>query len=147
MKGMRVQIASDHGGFEQKEELAAWLSSQGCVVTNSGCPSTESVDYPDYAAIVANGVVAGEADFGILVCGTGIGMAIAANKVDGIRAANVTSVEFAKLARQHNNANIVTLSGRFVSLEENKAIIEAFLTTPFEAGRHERRVEKIMNLQ
>ena len=96
---------------------------------------------------MANDVVSGNADYGILVCGTGIGMAIAANKVRGIRAANITSVDFAKLTRQHNDANVLTLSGRFVSLEDNKAIVEAFLNTEFEGGRHVGRLEKIAEIE
>ena len=110
MGSLRIAVGSDHGGFEQKEQIAKRLTAEGHEVTDFGCPSTESVDYPDYAAPVAQAVARGDADFGILVCGTGIGMMLAANKVKGIRAANVTSVEFAHLAREHNNANVVTLS-------------------------------------
>lgn len=142
-----VSLASDHGGFEQARQLAEALRERGYEVLDHGCEGTESVDYPDYAQLVAADVAGQRAQAGVLVCGTGIGMAIAANKVDGIRAANVTSVEFARLARQHNDANVVTLSGRFVTLEDNLAITEAFLTTAFEGGRHERRVAKIMALQ
>lgn len=144
---MRVSIGADHGGFEQKKRLATYIKEKGCDVTDRGCDSEDSVDYPDYAKLVCADVAGGQADFGILVCGTGVGMSIAANKVDGIRAANITSVPFAKLSRQHNNANVLTLSGRFVSLEDNEKIVDAFLDTPFEGGRHERRVEKIMALE
>ncbi len=143
----RISIASDHGGFEQKNALAEYLLEQGYGVDDRGCDSADSVDYPDYAALVAKDVESGEADFGILVCGTGIGMAIAANKMPGIRAANVTSPEFAHLSREHNNANVLTLSGRFVSLEDNKKIVDEFLTTPFGGDRHARRVQKIMALE
>ncbi len=144
---MRVSIGADHGGFEQKQQLASYIKGKGCDVTDRGCDSEDSVDYPDYAKLVCADVAGGEADFGILVCGTGVGMSIAANKVGGIRAANITSVPFAELSRQHNNANVLTLSGRFVSLEDNEKIVDAFLNTPFEGGRHERRVEKIMALE
>lgn len=147
MEQIRVAIASDHGGFAQKEQLAAWLAAEGYAVEDFGCDSEESVDYPDYARVVGHAVADGSADFGVLVCGTGIGMAVAANKVHGIRAANVTSVPFAQLAREHNDANVVTLSGRFVELSENQQIVQAFLTTPFSGGRHERRVGKIMTIE
>lgn len=147
MDTIKIALASDHGGFEQKEQLAQWLTQEGYEVDDFGTFSDESVDYPDYAKIACEAVANLDDTFGILVCGTGIGMQIAANKVEGIRAANVTSVPFAELCRQHNNANVLTLSGRFVDLEENKKIIEAFLTTPFEGGRHEKRVQKIMAIE
>lgn len=140
---LRIAIGSDHGGFEQKESLRAWLVARGHVVEDCGCDSADSVDYPDYAAAVAHAVADGRADFGVLVCGTGIGMAIAANKVPGVRAANAVSAEFARLSREHNDANVLTLSGRFVDAADNEAILDAFLSTPFAGGRHARRVEKI----
>lgn len=144
---MRISIASDHGGFEQKQQLAAYLEERGASVVDRGPDTGDSVDYPDYAAPVCKDVASGEADFGVLVCGTGIGMAIAANKVRGIRAANVTSPEFARLSREHNDANVLTLSGRFVSLDDNKAIVDGFLEADFGGGRHARRVGKIMALE
>lgn len=144
---MKVSIASDHAGFEEKELLKPYIEELGHVVVDRGPDSDDRVDYPDYAALVANDVAGGEADRGVLVCGTGIGMAIAANKVDGIRAANVTSAEFAQLSREHNDANVVTVSGRFVTDEVNRAIVKAFLETEFAGGRHEGRVAKIMALQ
>lgn len=144
---MKVSIASDHAGFEQKQELCAYLKAQGHEVIDRGPNSDDRVDYPDFAALVAHDVANGTAERGVLVCGTGIGMAIAANKVDGIRAANVTSPEFASLAREHNDANIVTVSGRFVDRAVNEQILDAFLTTSFGGGRHAGRVEKIMNLK
>lgn len=140
---MRVAIGSDHAGFEQKEMLKQHLAAQGHDVVDLGTATTDSVDYPDYAASVAHSVASGDTEAGVLVCGTGIGMAIAANKVKGVRAANVTSPEFAALARQHNDANVVTVSGRFVSEEVNRAIVDAFLATPFEFGRHSDRIAKI----
>lgn len=144
---MRISIASDHGGFEQKQQLVSYLEGKGQDVIDRGPSTEDSVDYPDFAALCCKDVQSGDAELGILVCGTGIGMAIAANKMRGIRAANVTNPEFAKLSREHNNANVLTLSGRFVSLEENGAIVDAFLDTPFAGGRHERRVGKIMALE
>jgi len=143
LQSLRIALASDHGGFEQKESLKSWLVGRGCSVKDLGPDNEVSVDYPDYAHIVAKLVKTGEADFGILVCGTGLGMAIAANKVAGVRAVPVTSVEFARLARQHNDANVLCLSGRFVDDALNKNICEAFLSTDFEAGRHARRVAKL----
>ena len=147
MAQLRIALASDHGGFEQKEELRVWLDGLGYVVDDFGCDSEESVDYPDYAERAARAGAQGDDDYGILVCGTGIGMMIAANKVAGIRAANLTSPEFAKLSREHNDANVATLSGRFTSLEDNKSIVETFLGTDFAGGRHARRVEKIMTIE
>ena len=144
---MKISIASDHAGFEQKQALAEYLASSGFDVIDRGPESDDRVDYPDYAAFVSYDVADGAADLGVLVCGTGIGMAIAANKVNGIRAANIVRPDFATLCREHNDANIITLSGRFVSLDENKAILDAFLATPFGGGRHEGRVKKIHELE
>lgn len=144
---MRVSIASDHAGFEEKQLLIGYLRELGYDVADRGPHSDDRVDYPDFAALVAHDVADGASDRGVLVCGTGIGMAVAANKVDGIRAANVTSPEFAALAREHNDANIVTVSGRFVDDATNRAIVKAFLETDFAGGRHTARVEKIMALE
>lgn len=140
---MRISIASDHAGFEQKQQLAEYLANKGYEVVDRGPESDDRVDYPDYAVPVAQDVSQGKADFGVLVCGTGIGMALAADKVPGVRAANIVRNDFAELARQHNNASVITLSGRFVSLEDNKRFLDTFLTTPFEGGRHADRVAKI----
>ena len=144
---MKVSIASDHAGFEEKELLKPYLVELGHEVIDRGPDSDDRVDYPDFAELVAKDVAGGEADRGVLVCGTGIGMAVAANKIRGIRAANVTTPEFAALAREHNDANIVTVSGRFVTDETNRAIVKAFLETAFGRGRHEGRVAKIMALE
>ncbi|MDO4436557.1 MAG: ribose 5-phosphate isomerase B [Coriobacteriaceae bacterium] len=144
---MRVAIASDHGGFEQKQALVAYMESElGCEVIDMGPDSDASVDYPDFAVKVAEAVSTGDAERGVLVCGTGIGMALAADKVAGVRASSITSVPFAELFRQHNNGNVVCLSGRFVELELNEQIVKTFLETEFEGGRHEARVAKIMAL-
>ncbi|MEA5020917.1 MAG: ribose 5-phosphate isomerase B [Gordonibacter sp.] len=144
---MIISIASDHAGFCQKQPLAAYLREQGYDVLDRGPESEDRVDYPDYAELVARDIVSGEADRGVLVCGTGIGMAVAANKMHGIRAANVVTPEFAALAREHNDANIVTVSARFVDEAVNRAILDAFLTTDFGGGRHADRVAKIAALE
>ena len=144
---MRVSIASDHAGFEEKQLLCGYLGELGHEVIDRGPDNDDRVDYPDFAALVAEDVASGAADRGVLVCGTGIGMAVAANKVNGIRAANVITPEFAALAREHNDANIVTVSGRFVDDATNRAIVKTFLETEFAGGRHTGRVEKIMQLE
>lgn len=144
---MRISIASDHAGFEQKQILADYLAQKGFEVMDRGPEDDGRVDYPDYAELVARDVASGEADRGVLVCGTGIGMAVAACKVKGIRAVNVINTEFAALCREHNDANVVTLSGRFVDVETNEAILDVFLSTEFGGGRHAGRVEKIMALE
>ena len=140
---MKLSLASDHAGFEQKQQLVDYLARKGYDVIDRGPDSDDRVDYPDFAVAVAKGVQSGLADRGILVCGTGIGMALAADKMKGIRAANIVREDFAVLCREHNNANVLTLSGRFVSIEENERIVDAFLTTEFEGGRHADRVAKI----
>ena len=145
---MRVAIGSDHAGFDQKERLRHHLIASGYEVVDVGTGSAEeSVDYPDFAGSVARHVADGTVDRGVLVCGTGIGMAIAANKVDGVRAANVTDPQFARLAREHNDANVIALSGRFVPEQVNEEIIDAFLSTDFGGQRHRRRLDKISELE
>lgn len=140
---MKVSIGSDHAGFEQKQLLAEYLRSKGYEVIDRGPDSDDRVDYPDYAALVGKDVSEGACDRGVLVCGTGIGMAIAACKISGVRAANIVSSEFAKLCREHNDVNVITLSGRFVPLEENEKILDVFFATEFGGGRHAGRVAKI----
>ncbi|MDP2234147.1 MAG: ribose 5-phosphate isomerase B [Actinomycetota bacterium] len=145
---MRVAIGSDHAGFDQKQRLKAHLVEKGFDVVDMGTNSgVESVDYPDYAEKVARSVAAGQAERGVLVCGTGIGMAMAANKVDGVRAANVTNPEFAALAREHNDANVVAVSGRFVPVGVNQEILDIFLGTEFGGDRHAGRVAKIDGIE
>ena len=144
---MNISIASDHAGFEQKQALVDYLAAQGHDVIDRGPDTDDRVDYPDYAELVARDVAGGAAERGVLVCGTGIGMAVAANKVDGIRAVNVINPQFAELSREHNDANVVTLSGRFVDEETNRRILDAFLSTDFGGGRHAGRVEKIAELE
>lgn len=140
-------IASDHGGFAMKEQLCAHLRERGVEFEDIGCHSEEGVDYPLYAEKAGKAVAAGIYDRGVLVCGTGIGMAIAACKINGVRAVNIINTEFAALSREHNDANLITLSGRFIDEEINKAILDTFLSTEFGGGRHAGRVEKIMNLE
>lgn len=144
---MKISIASDHAGFEQKQVLRDYLAEKGHEVIDRGPDSDDRVDYPDFAAAVARDVADGVAEYGVLVCGTGIGMAVAANKIRGIRAVNCITAQFAELAREHNNANVITLSGRFVELKENERILDTFLSTVFGGGRHEGRVAKIMALE
>lgn len=143
---MKISIASDHAGFDQKQQMIAYLKESGYEVIDRGPGDDSRVDYPDFAALVARDIADEQAEFGVLVCGTGIGMSIAANKIAGIRAANVTTPEFAALAREHNDANIVTISARFVDEVTNEHIVQAFLTTDFGGGRHGDRVKKIMEL-
>lgn len=143
---MVISLGSDHAGFEQKAQLANFLVGLGHEVIDRGPETDDRVDYPDFAALVAHDVAEGTAEYGVLVCGTGIGMAMAADKVPGVRAANIITPEFAALSREHNNANIITLSGRFVSLETNQEILRVFLSTEFGGGRHEQRVKKVMEL-
>lgn len=144
---MRIHIGSDHAGFALKEQVKAHLIKAGYEVTDVGAPSEESVDYPLFAAQVGRAVAAHHADFGVLVCGTGLGMAIAANKVHGVRAVQVNDVEFARLSRMHNDANVVTLAGRFIEPDRAAEIVDAFLATPFEGGRHTRRVDEIADIE
>ena len=140
---MIISIASDHAGFEQKQQLAEYLAAQGHQVIDRGPDTDDRVDYPDFAQKVGQDVSQRKVDYGVLVCGTGIGMAVAACKIKGVRAVNVINTQFAQLAREHNDANVVTLSGRFVTLEENEAILDTFLSTEFGGGRHAGRVAKI----
>jgi ribose 5-phosphate isomerase B len=144
---MKVAIGADHAGFLLKEHLRLKLEHAGHQVLDEGTHSTESCDYPDFAAPVAHDVVEGRADRGILVCGTGVGMSIAANKVDGIRAALGTVPEEVRLARAHNDANILTLGARFIEEPAADALVDVFLDTAFDGGRHARRVAEIAALE
>lgn len=144
---MRIHIGSDHAGYKLKESVKALLVKEGHAVTDVGADSEESVDYPLYAGPVARAVAAHEADLGILVCGTGLGMEIAANKVRGVRAVQVNDPEFARMAREHNNANVLTLAGRYIDAETAGRIVDAFISTPFAGGRHERRIDQITDLE
>lgn len=144
---MLVALGADHAGFELKEAIKPLLDARGVAWRDFGTSSTGSVDYPDYAVAVAHAVAGGTADRGILVCGSGVGMAIAANKVAGIRAAAINDVATAALAREHNDLNVLALSGRTVAPATATAIVETFLTTPFAGGRHIPRLAKITALE
>lgn len=139
---LKIAIGSDHAGFEYKQALAELLN-QTHETKDLGTYSADSVDYPDFAHPVANAVESGEVDMGILVCGSANGVAITANKHQGIRAAICWQEELAVLARSHNNANVVCIPQRFITLDEAKKIVQAFLTTDFEGGRHANRVGKM----
>lgn len=138
-----VAIGADHAGFEYKEKIVELLQQKNIAYKDFGTYSNDSADYPDFAHPVANAVESGEAACGILVCGSGNGVAITANKHIGIRAALCWQSELAKLAREHNNANVLCLPQRYVSIEDAQEMTEVFMTTAFEGGRHERRVGKI----
>ncbi|MBJ6765113.1 ribose 5-phosphate isomerase B [Myxococcaceae bacterium JPH2] len=140
---MRILLASDHAGIELRQELVAALKERGVAFEDAGPQTRESVDYPDFASKVSRAVAAGEATLGVLVCGTGIGMSIVANKHRGVRAALCTTEFEARMARAHNDANVLCLGQRVVGAGVARGILEAFLSTAFEGGRHEKRVQKI----
>ena len=140
---MKLAIGADHAGFSYKQPVVDFLISQGHEITDFGTYTTDSVDYPDFAHPVANAVVSGAAEFGILICGSGQGVCITANKHQAIRAALVWHKDIAELSRQHNNANIICLPARFISIEDAQSFVALFLKTQFEGGRHQSRVNKI----
>ncbi|MCH5585191.1 ribose 5-phosphate isomerase B [Shimazuella sp. AN120528] len=144
---MKIALGSDHGGIHLKKEIISYLESKEIAFEDCGAYVEESVDYPDYAAPVGNKVVNKEVDLGILVCGTGIGMSIAANKIRGIRAAVVSDEFSAKMSREHNNANILCLGERVVGRDLALSIIDAWLKASFQGSRHERRIKKIAKLE
>ena len=142
-----IALGSDHGGFALKEEIKKHLEEQGIEVRDFGCHSLESVDYPDIAYLLGKAVSAGECEKGILCCGTGIGISIAANKVKGIRAACCSDCFSAKLTRQHNDANVLCMGGRVVGPGLALMMVDLFLNTEFEGGRHQRRIDKITEIE
>jgi ribose 5-phosphate isomerase B len=144
---MKIALAADHAGFEEKEKVKKTLDEIGVEYTDMGTDSCDAVDYPDYARKVGEAVAAGEYQQGLLVCGSGTGMAIAANKVPGIRAAVAWNETIARLARQHNDANVLSLAARFNSQEEMDKIVKAWFAADFEGGRHGTRVEKIEQIE
>lgn len=146
MKNITIGIGCDHGGFELKEELKRRLVADGYEVTDKGIETFREVDYPDIAAAVATGVTAGEYGCGIIICGTGIGVSIAANKVPGIRAALCSDCFSARMAREHNDANVITLGARTIGVELAYEIVKSYLGASFLGGKHQVRVEKINNL-
>lgn len=144
---MRIAIGSDHAGYELKSILVKYLQQKQIEVHDMGTFSKESVDYPDYASQVCHNVVRNYSDLGILICYTGIGMSMAANKYKGIRAALVNSVENAKLTREHNDANVLCLGAKDVDEKKAIEIVDTFINTNFTEGRHLRRVQKVMNIE
>jgi ribose 5-phosphate isomerase B len=144
---MKIAIGADHAGLELKNQLRDTLRAEGHEVEDVGTETKDSTDYPDYAARVARKVARGEAERGVLVCSSGVGMSIAANKFRGVRAALGTHMEEVKLTREHNNANVLTLGQSFTAPAEARLLLKTFLETPFEGGRHERRVSKIAALE
>ena len=144
---MQIGLACDHGGFELKEEIKAFLKSFGIQPIDMGTFNENSVDYPDFGVLVAEKVSRGELEKGILICGTGIGMSIVANKFSGIRAALVNDLYSSRCSREHNDANILIIGGRIVGKELAKEIVKVWLETPFAGGRHKRRLEKIEALE
>lgn len=144
---MKIAIGADHAGFEIKEKIKKQLEEMNLEVEDLGTNSLESVDYPDYGAAVGREVASGKADEGILVCGSGIGIAIAANKIHGVRAAQAWNEETARLARQHNDANVLSIGARVIPEEEISKIVRAWFDAKFEGGRHAGRVMKISELE
>ena len=140
---MKLALGSDHAGFDLKEQLKAHLQSQGHEIEDFGCPTADSVDYPDFAHPVAEAIEAKKFDLGILMCGSGNGINMAANKHQGVRSALCWTTEIAEMARLHNNANVLALPARYISEELAKNITDTFLGNEFEGGRHERRINKI----
>jgi ribose 5-phosphate isomerase B len=143
---MRIALASDHAGFALKDELAAWLRDSGHFVIDLGTNSTESVDYPEYGARLARAVASGEAERGVAVCGSGIGISIAVNRNSECRCARVDDPLSARLAREHNDANVIAFGGRLIGSDMAKACVTEFLDTDFAGGRHQRRVDQLSQL-
>ena len=144
---MKIALGSDHGGYLLKNEITEFLKGRSIEVLDVGTNSNASVDYPDFGEKVARLVAAGEADSGIVICGTGIGISIAANKIPGIRAALVTDSYMAKMAKEHNNANVLALGGRVIDQSKACEIVAAWLDSSFEGGRHQARLDKISQLE
>ena len=143
---MRIAMSADHAGFEMKDQLADWLRAEGHEVIDLGTNTGESVDYPRYGALLAEALKDGRAERGIVVCGSGIGVAIAANRNPACRCAQVAEPLSASLARKHNDANAIALGARLIGSEMARACVAAFLSTDFEGGRHQRRVDQLSNL-
>lgn len=143
MKDLKIAIGADHAGFELKSKVVEWLKPLVDTLMDLGTDSEESVDYPDFAHAVSGEVEKGNYELGILICGSGIGVDMTANKHQGIRSALCWKKEISKLAKSHNNANVICLPGRFISFDEAKEILEMFFNTEFEGGRHNRRIGKI----
>ncbi len=140
---MKIAIGSDHAGFVLKEQIKEYLSSKGHQLNDFGTHDEKSVDYPDYGFAVGNSVIAKESDFGVVCCGSGIGISIATNKIKGIRCALLYNVEVAKLAKEHNDANVIAFGARYMDKELVFQMIDAYMSTLFQASRHTKRIEKI----
>ena len=140
---MKISVASDHGGFALKQEIAEYLRQQGHEVLDCGCHSTDSCDYPDFGGAAAKAVASGQCDRGVVICSTGIGISIAANKVPGIRCALCGDIYSAEMTRRHNNANVLAMGAHLTAPVLAKKILDVFLSTEFEGGRHQRRIDKI----
>lgn len=144
---MKIAIGCDHGGIVLKDAVTSTLKDLGAEVVDLGTNSTDSVDYPTYGLKVAETVASGQCDAGVIMCGTGIGISISANKVPGIRCAVVTNTYMAQLTKNHNNANIISLGGRVITPEEAKDIVKAWYTAEYEGGRHQRRLDMITDIE
>lgn len=144
---MKISLACDHGGYELKENIKKWLEERGLEVVDFGCHSTESCDYPDFAEAAARAVGSGECEKGIVVCTTGIGVSICANKVKGVRCALCADTLSAEMTRRHNNANMLALGAGILGKNLAQRIVEVWLDTEFEGGRHQRRVDKMMDIE
>ena len=143
---MKIAIGCDHSGYDAKDSVIYYLITNGYEVIDFGTNSNDSCDYPDYAVPVSKAVSENKADYGILICGTGIGMSMCANKIKGIRCAHVNDLFSAEMTRRHNNANVIALGARIATKEDIVSYVDKFLTTEFEGGRHENRVNKLNNL-
>ena len=146
-EAVRISLGSDHAGFDLKQHLVAFLQAQGHEIVDCGTDSNESVDYPEFCANAGRAVVRGEADFGIVMGGSGQGEQLAANKVKGVRAALCNDLYLARMARSHNDANVLSIGGRIVGIGLAEEIVSIFLTTEFEGGRHQRRVDQVMAIE
>jgi ribose 5-phosphate isomerase B len=144
---MKISLGADHAGYLLKDRIRQYISERGYTVVDEGTNTSDSVDYPDYALKVSEDVAAGRAERGILVCGSGIGMAITANKVPGIRAANISSAYEAQMSREHNDLNVLTLGARILNEEDAMHIVQIWLDTPFSGGRHTGRLDKIAHIE
>ncbi len=144
---MRIALGSDHAGFLLKSHLLAWLEREGHETIDFGTWNEDSVDYPDFGSMVGQAVAGGQAELGVCCCGTGIGISIAANKVVGVRAAVVHDVTTARLAKEHNNANVICMGGRIVGMQVAEDSLREFVAAEFQSGRHQRRIDKISELE
>ena len=144
---MKIAMGSDHGGFALKQHLKTYLENKGCLVEDCGTDSTQSCDYPDFGRLAAEAVASGRCERGIVICTTGIGLSISANKVRGIRCALCSEPLSAEMTRRHNDANMLALGGGMIGPNMAERIVDVFLSTAFEGGRHQRRVDKVMSIE